>query len=341
MRPIIVLITLLLIPSVFGIGVSPADRVMTESGDFTFRAITDVPVTVHAEGDLAQYIMLESATVQPGESIKGKIDLPQGLAPGDHQQYIVISSATSPSEGFGGAAEIAASLLIQIPYPEEYLDANWDIAQDAGTGVALITVTVQNLGSKNTTPEEIGVAIGADTLSLTTPMVEKQQFAQVQSSYIPAAPGVYDAILTIRNGEQVITKTRTESFGLPALTLERITYNDEAGAIKPVDITGTIAWNRPLNVSVEIYFDNDSSPILSSSFLAEGAFTERLYLTTDRDPAQVRVMLRAGGQKAELATMRSSQEREFPLLLAIIVLLLIALIAVTLWKHRREKPSSP
>lgn len=336
MRPVLIIMMLLLIPGAMAIGISPAQVSLSpDDTAFTFRAISDSPVSVRVEGDLAQHITLEKTVVQPGEEIRGTISLPGDVTPGTHQQYIVVSSAASEGGTIGAAAEAAGSLLIKIPYPEEYLEADWAVTSDGD--VALITVTVENLGSRPTIPR-ITVAIDGKTLPVEAGMVAPGEFGKSEARHTVTAPGEYEAILEILYSDRRITEARTHAFGSPRLAISSLTYNDESGEIKPVDITGTTGWNRQLNLTLELYLDNSTTPALTESFVTADAFAHRAYLTPGYAPSTVKAVLRSGDAQTT-ATVRTGEAgiapgRSFwPTALFIVAMLVVVII---IWRFMRK-----
>lgn len=359
MRIIAILILLLIIPGALGLGISPAKVTLPYEGpyEFTFRPILsngeDGIITIRAEGDLAAHITFDETAVRNGEVVKGTLTLPEVLAPGPHAQSIVLTLQSNEQATVAATAEVAALLVLNVPYPDEYLTADWSIDRDTGNGVALITVSLQNLGSRASTPD-IQVTISdeqrSDVLPLASPTVAPGSFAKAESSYDPAArnmpPGVYQAQLQVSYNDQVITKTHEERFGLPLVELTSIQYEDEAGTIKPVDVTGRIAWNVPVNATVQILLDGNQ--VMEELFPIQGEFEHRIYLDTAATgvpQSEITIILTAEGISTSLTRditlPQDTKSNLFPIIAWTLVL--AAIIAAILWWRKRspqEPPSS-
>jgi hypothetical protein len=349
MRAALLLMLLLLIPAALGLGVSPARIVLQPTDtDFTFRTIPsqgeEGTIAVRAEGDLADRITFTKTVLVPGEAIEGKIDIPSDLSPGSHNQNIVITLNQGGAGTVGGRAEVAGSLVVQVPYPEEYLVADWSVDRDGDT--ALITVTIQNLGSRITTPEvtvTISDGSAGDIVTFDETPVVPASFSKVESTYNLGArrPGVYTAQLLVEYAGERITQSREEAFGEPTLSLDQVRYRNEAGAIKPIDISGRLGWNRPVDITAIVYIDGNSEPALKGVFTAEEEFEHRLYLDTAVTgvPQQsIRIVIIAAGAEASQVQPLGMQAEEqstwwIPVVAALTVL---AVVLGLFWRRKTQ-----
>lgn len=291
--PIFLLVSLLVFSQVtLALGVSPARTIIhvgTDDQVFSFRPIPSPSetgmISVRLSGDLAPYATLNAVRLQgPDSLVDGSLSLPNDLSPGDHILEVVFSH-TNPSLGtVSASAEVAGQVLVKVPYPDEYLVASWDVRPSDQALSITATVTVENLGNVPVLPDVMLILLRdeeqvVDSLSLQPAFIPQGSFVKFQgSSESISSPGEYEAFLHIDYGEKRFSDARAVVIGKPRVVLSRVVASPEPnGQILPIDVRGTIVWNKPLLVTFEVVKDG----ILiheENDVLLNDAFAHRLYV---------------------------------------------------------------
>jgi len=353
---------LLLSSESFALGVTPA-RTTIREGDVPYFVFTprfsegeEGVVTISVEGDLADKIHFDKTLLANGEVARGLVDVPSDLEPGDHPQRIVLRLITQSSAGgFGANVEVAGLLVVNKPYPESYLRGDFFLNTDPGTNAITTTVMLENMGVVPVTPESviIGLIDGSDEKGLITMVPEKvlpSSFSKLTAEYFGVkngelSPGVYAAVLDVPYGERTFHVEKEFAVGEPTLSVESVVYNDESGAIKPIDVAGMVRWNRPLDVTFTVYLDNKTDPSIVERKTLSGAYLERLYLDTARigvPVSDVEVVISYGSSSASGTTRTSFASPVYASIwrwVMWMVLALLLLFLIIIFWRRRKRPA--
>ena len=344
---IVLLIALLATPAI-AIRASPAQVIIPEDGAFLVRVLdTDDPaaVTIRVAGDLAGSVTIDEPS-RGGDGtvhVTGRIVLPAGTPPGDHVQELIIGLSAAPGAGTVAArAEVAVPLIARVPYPDAYLLAYWNFLPDR------VTVTLENRGRFPVTPERITVSLadGGTALSIGLPVGEvlPGAFLRREAALPDAPPGVYAATLTIPYAATVLEDRRDVAVGAPVITVTDVAYDTaERGVIVPVDVSGSVAWNRPLDATVTVFLDDRLAA--DATAVIAGGFRQRLYVDTAAVGAPnrtVRAVVSAGGASAERTVDITAVVARRPtwVIVALGATLALLVLIALLWR-RRHPPAAP
>ncbi|HIH24804.1 TPA: hypothetical protein HA251_07265 [Candidatus Woesearchaeota archaeon] len=362
--PFITFISLMMIacsicaPSSVALGLSPASITIayndTVAGTIVPFTITPLAtggetgfVRLRAEGDLAEHVSFSSAISSPGVPVPSSVYLPEGLTPGDHPQDIVVTLIPEGAAGTVSAnIEVATTLLVQVPYPDQYLTGTLTPNIADGTSI-LISLMLQNRGNVPTTPvyatlEVLDGDVKRDELPLDIPVVLPTSFAGVSASYDGVAtrvilPGVYTLRAIVPYADTELIVERETAIGAPVFNITHARYAaEESGAIRPVDVRGHVLWNRQLNYSIFVYVDNGTVPATTVS-LSDVNFATRLYIDTDvvgepQERVRVIIVFADGTPQSSvdiLVRHDAVSPRKLPLILLAVAVLLLAGIVLT------------
>jgi len=246
--------------------------------EFVFTPLVDVPVQVRVEGDLAEYITLETSTIHPGETLKGVLTHIPDVRPGDHSQRIILAAQPTGSGTIAATTEIAAQLIVRIPYPDTYLEGDFSFSADKGSDRIRATVMIENLGSESVMPDEISLSLSEKVIDFTPVPILSLSTEKFTDQFVwDLLPGAYTATLRVAYDDKLFSRSHDIVLGRPSITIDTVTYHgEEAGAIIPLDVSGRIAWNRPINVTIEAIVDGTYT--VQDTFVATPTFSGRLYV---------------------------------------------------------------
>lgn len=299
MRLLALLLCILCASGVSALGISPASMTVRDGDSFTILPILSPgesgSIALHVEGALAQHIVLETAQLQSPRAVAGRVMLPADAAPGIHPHAVVVSLI--PEEGSGtvaAQAQVAARMDVVVPYPQAYLRAHW------AAGPHSTAVTLENLGSVPVTPERVAIELeGGQVLPLAAQEVAPGGFVRQEADYGSLAPGEYGARLHVDYGDERLREEREIVIGAPGIVLHRIAYGRERGPLRPVDIEGTVLWNRPVNGTLLIFFDG--APVHQEAVALSGNFSHRAYVgLAGADPGMITATVNISGASSSL-----------------------------------------
>lgn len=354
----------------WALGVSPASITVehneTTSGTRVQFTITPLATggeegmaRLHAEGDLAEHVEFATSEAPFGAPVLASVFLPADLEPGDHPQDIVVTFLPDITDGTVVAnLEVATTLLVQVPYPDQYLTGSLTPNGVPGSTALLLTIMLQNRGSVPVTPENVSIAVldGAqqvDRLFVEPSIVLPGGFAGLNAQYNGAAsgavrPGVYTFQAVIPYADRELRIAREAAIGEPRFEIIHARYGaEETGAIRPLDVKARVLWNRPVPYTVSAYVDDASDPAASISS-SDLELSSRLYIDTARSgvPAgKLSVVMVAddGSQQARvevLVPVKPPSRGSYPVLIALAVVVLSVLL-FALWRASRVRASKP
>ena len=129
----LIFITLILINSVYALGVSPAKIEgnfkpgMETSIEYSINSNLNRYLEVYARGDLADYITFDESKIFKSGKVTATLKLPDEIEPpGPQKTYIGVRELADEelAGGMGTAIGIEALILIHVPYPGKYLESN-------------------------------------------------------------------------------------------------------------------------------------------------------------------------------------------------------------------------
>ncbi len=363
---IILMLFVLCAPQIHALGISPGKIVILYDEnelfhDFTFRAVSrdevvsNLSLTINAQGDLAQEISFEP--MREDGSFVGHIMLPVGLLPGEHTQMIMFGEQVGSNSTVTGSVAVAGQLVIKVPYPEQYLTGTMGATTDSGSGDTQITVVLENLGSVEVFPDDIEVRIQdfgqtKETLHMAPEVVEALSFSKASIVYSGArkgtiVPGEYTGVVRVPYANRELLLQQPIVVGRPIVNILDMKYVPEQGIIQPVDVIGTLRWNRPIQGKLYVYYDDDQNPVLTQDVVVQQTFNQRVYLKTSEiglANSSIRVEIVAGSAQDTMSIplpehkLASSQSMLWMLLLLLAVLFALAVIVFRFIKSRNTSP---
>jgi len=271
-----VFILLLIFPVAFGIGVSPARKIvdfeasLKEEFELTLRndGIKDIAVKLSSN---SEYVTFREEIIQLSASSEittmYTLNLPNEiLKPGIHKYDIQIKEFLS-SYGAGSDTTIAASasviseLWIRVPYPGIYAEGKLYIDSKNISDPVRFTIGIVNLGKVpieniqatiqifDTDKKEVA-NIKTQTLSL-----DNKQSDNLERKWIPTVPpGRYSVIATVIYDEHILKLEQDFSIGNLFITISRIDVRDfTLGDIAAFHILLSSEWNAQIdNVYADI-----------------------------------------------------------------------------------------
>ncbi len=306
----LLLLFLLLIPGVMAIGITPAKVVLHGPGRFSFTPIADAAVTARVEGDLAQYIILDKNVFSPGEPVTGELFAFPALKPGVHTQKIVLGT----KQGGGGTvavlSEVAGRLDVLVPREGAFLEGSLSASYDAGS--LLLTLMLENAGTEPAVTRELSLLVrdrsGAQPIRMNGTTVPPSKTIKLQKQVqSELAPGQYEIVAAVPYNNDVLDLLSAVTVGSPNITIDAITYANERGRIRPVDVSGRLLWNTPVLVRLEVLVDNTTAS--TDEFEAFRTFERRVYLETP-PIERLDVTASVSGSTATKTYFIRQQERE-------------------------------
>lgn len=269
---LLVLIAVYLSSSAFALGVAPARQtVLFEPGkELTFsfvvinNAAQDTDVVLFAEGEFADRVRIDTPLVQMNASegerqVTYHLKLPEHeLTPGDHVLEIVALGRprTSPKQGatVRSLVAVGSKLVIQVPYPDKYLEARLYVP-DGKIGEPLqIALPVFNKGSLDINAVSAVVDIvGVDGLriaSLKTAQVgvQKQKMYKFELWYSGSLEeGAYIAKANVKYDDHTTALEKRFQVGDIWVDITGVSVqNFRLGEIAKFDIGIFNNWNQRL-----------------------------------------------------------------------------------------------
>lgn len=235
----IILISIL--PAVSALGISPGRTTLEfEAGaeqEITLNVLNnekkDLSVVIYAEGELAQYVTLETPMLEIGKneeskSFKYKVKLPSELEkPGLHEGKIIAREIPKQASGqtfIGASVAVVSQLHVNIPYPGKYAEVNLEISEVKIGESAAFVVSVYNRGKLDIVRAKAIIDIlGPTNEKIATIQTDEKgiktaERKELVSAWKPENPGEYKALVTLTYDEQV---ARTEKvFAIGSLEVE-------------------------------------------------------------------------------------------------------------------------
>lgn len=271
-KVILFIVLLLLVPGVFGLGVTPARTTvdfqpgLERSVSFTVvnSEKKDLNLVLFAQGELNESISLPVNTVSVSASEETKqliynVKLPQELRPGLRKGEVVIlqlPDKTGNSDAFVGAAVgVATQLHVYVPYPGKYAEADMNVvnAEKGGDATFIISVVSRgDLGLSNVRANiDIYNKLGERVTTFNTNSIDLApgEAREIVSKWKADVPvGTYRAVATvIYGGDEPITLEKQFNVGSSVLELQQVEVNDfSLGEIAKLDMLIENKWSEPI-----------------------------------------------------------------------------------------------
>ncbi len=295
MRPLIALVlALILIPSVFAIGATPAQITkIVGKDDLNFEiepfSTNDALIEVYVVGPLADKIKLNKKDYLPNETIKGTVLSTSDVRPGKHTNQVIVREVPGVTKGVSATSEVAVLFVVQVPTPDVLLFADWGMALDDAKKDLSVTVTVENVGDSAVEVRDMMLVVLEQDVQkgvvfFEDAWVEPSSFKQFRAKYDGLSsgiitPGVYTTALTAQYGNKLLEVEKPFTFGTPILNISFLAYFPEQGDIHPIDVEATSVWNKEVPLTVALYKDSDKAPFSEES--VESGVMKRFYLDVE------------------------------------------------------------
>ena len=307
---------------------------------------------------MQEYVGLSKERIYGSDNVAVVLELPEKIdVPGPHKLNISIRELVPEgSTGIRIVGDIKANLIVNVPYPGKYLETAFS-ASDARYGefsefnlkvrsrgeedlTAFVKIEVYN--SKNETIKEI---------DLGEHFIKSQQTIEFNEKFdtIGHRSGEYRAVATVKYEDNKVVKE--EIFRIGELIVNIIGNSDTftRGIINRFDVELESLWNDPIEeVYAEILIPNYNIAFKTPFETVDGF--SRTNLTGYFDPTSIdkdsffgSITIYYGGKEfRKLVALKIKTKIPYATYLSIagiilVILLITALIALSLWKRKVEK----
>jgi len=271
---------ILLLPSVFSIGISPASRTIeyVPGSEYTFTDTVsnnrDVPIDVifSGSGELGKYVTMHqnATTLKAKGNTKFTYDfvIPDGLEPGTHKAYIGVQDDTQRGGGmFGIKVKVKGMILVKVPFPGRYAVMRLDVV-NANEGENIpYSVIIENLGTEEISDSTLNIYVldsaGNEKKVITHDLVVGPKSNNKVAGKIPGefSKGKY-TIYAEFIYDRTINKSMDFYIGAYEMEITKHSEHLYYRQITPFDTTVRSLWNGNLEdvyVTVEINEDEHES----------------------------------------------------------------------------------
>jgi len=286
MRLKLFFLILILIPSVLGIGISPALRTIdyVPGSEYTFTDTVsnnrDVPIDVilSASGELAPYVTMHMnhTTLKANGVTKFSYDfvIPDGLEPGSRVAHIGVQDDTQRGGGmFGIKVKVKGIILVKIPYPGRYARLKLE-TENVNEGDDInYAVSIENLGVERINHSTLTVQILDSQQAVLKEVVKTVTIDGKSAKNIAGSfPGEYTkgkyTITATYEYDRVLNKSNDIFIGAYEMLIRSHSEHLYHNQITPFETTIKSLWNGDIEdayVTVEIggeEFRSISTPFL-------------------------------------------------------------------------------
>lgn len=271
-----IIVLLVFASNAFALGIAPGHQDITFEPNSNHRVKLKITnndqaqftAVLYAQGELAEYITFEQASVDFSDGAREKyvyysVDLPASFdKQGLHQADIVVRAMPleSDSKGIGVSASVAviSKLNIIVPYSGKYAEItlfspNFEIGKPSN-----FAVEVRNLGTEDILKAQAIIDIYGplnnkiDTVySDIVPITSKDKELLVVKWTPTLSPGSYYAVATVVYDEFNVQDVQNFALGTMMVEVVDISVKDfTLGGIAQFDILISNNWNLPVN---EVY----------------------------------------------------------------------------------------
>ncbi|MBI4441187.1 hypothetical protein HY639_03395 [Candidatus Woesearchaeota archaeon] len=278
---------LLVLPMVFSLGIAPAKReVQFQPGlsqHYEIRIINnerrDMDVVLSVDGQLHDYIILDKERISltkddAQKTIGYTITLPEVLEPGLNRARI-IADETVPNVRLGEGyvtAQLSVSSFVDVtaPYPEKYVDANFDVVMDE-EDIAL-KAKVSNRGTRDVSQLSADFSVFDRDKQLFEETTQERALTHGGSNELIAtvkrkdiAPGLYSATATLDYDGTSFRLTKDFQIGSAAILINDFDQYFVKDKINELTLDIESAWNREImGAFAQIYVFKNGKEVATS-----------------------------------------------------------------------------
>ncbi len=283
-------VLLFVMPSVFGLGLTPARTTINfEPGlqkQVTFSVVNselkEMNLLVSVQGELAEYVTLGESNIkllasQDTKEISYSVALPEDLSPGIHTADIMVlqvpNSPESDDTYIEATLAVVTQLYVNVPYPGKYAEADLSVFS-LDNGNVQFVIPVISRGEFDLTSVKASVDIytplNEKVATLNTNEVEilsgkrKEVFAIWDTSNVQ--PGPYRAVANLIYDEDTMTLEKGFNVGNKKLVIESIEVNDfSLGEIAKFEVLVRNDWSEVVNgVYVQMLIKNSKGELMEN-----------------------------------------------------------------------------
>ncbi|MDP2925379.1 MAG: hypothetical protein Q8N99_03340 [Nanoarchaeota archaeon] len=264
---IFALLTILTIPNVRSLGITPGwttinyQKGLEQEVDFSVlnNEHKNIQVLLFTQGELNESITLFNSTVEflPSEeakSFKYRVNVPNEIEniPGVHVAEVVAMEIPKP--GAGGGFVGISQVLVVVPYPGKYLEAELNILDAEAGGNVTFIIPAINRG-------KVGIGDARASIGIYTALNEKVGSVESDSSQVKSGErselsakwlanvnqGNYLAKVTLFYDGETRAFEKQFAIGSQALSIESIMVNNfKLGDIAKLEILVENKWSQEL-----------------------------------------------------------------------------------------------
>lgn len=268
---ILALVSLLILPSVVALGITPARTTIDFSPGLQKEVSVsiinsenkDMSLVIYVQGELNQSILLSENSFEMSASEKSRqfnfiISLPDSLPPGLRTAEVVVLNlpkSSGTSEAFIGAAVgVITQVYVHVPYPGKYAEAALNIINAEVDGEAIFVIPVINRGDLdlvsvkanvdiyNKLNEKVG-SFNTDEISILSG--ERKEIVYKWKADVPI--GIYRAVVTLIYDTETIQLEKQFNVGSADLDLQQIEIRDfSLGEIAKFEMLVENKWSEPI-----------------------------------------------------------------------------------------------
>jgi len=264
-------IVVLMISSVYALGVTPGRTTLDFKPGLQkkvhFEIInsggTDMKLALSVEGELADYIHLETRNITLSSSEHSKmmsydITLPDNLKPGLRTGRVIITELPKKLSGgesyVSATLSVAVQLYVNVPYPGKYASSEMIVYNAAQGKDATFVFPVVSKGEFDLTSVRANVdiynSLGSRVDSFNTPTIsvpsgKKKEIVYKWKADVPI--GNYRAVASVIYDGGVINLEKTFAVGNKELELQEIRVNSfTLGQIVKLEMLVENKWSEPI-----------------------------------------------------------------------------------------------
>lgn len=283
MRKICLLIFLLCIETASAFMLSPAKMAVdfepAKEVYVTLRILNtnseNVRLLLSASGELSSLVSFENETMTLTQNISDvevhpKLSFPASLQPGKHEVLLTVREyrpgvQIADNAVLSSVTELSSKLIITVPYPETYLEA--DLQTSYANKILTFSIPIYNLGNRdlydiagridvfNPSNEQVAV-VNTNKMSL------KQKESGRLQAELALEQGDYTAHLIVYYADKEFALRKVFRLGAPELLIKEIEFLP--GEISKLNTKINNTWNRPVNVFAHLKLMQGSRELAAS-----------------------------------------------------------------------------
>jgi len=286
----VLLFGIFMIGGVLALGVSPARTTLDFESELEREIVfdivnsgeRDIDLALSAQGDLGEYIKIESPRVslsflEESKSLSYIVSLPKKLSPGLHTGKIVVMEVPEEAETAGSYIQatlaVAVQLHVYVPYPGKYANADLYIyGSGVGEDIRFVIPVVSagkfdlssvraNVDIYNKVNEKID---SFNTKSVEIPSGNKRELVYDWNADV--LPGEYIAKATVIYDDGALNLEKIFNIGSRELELQEIVVNDfSLGEIAKLEMLVENKWGEAIGgVHIDTEIKDDGGDVVSS-----------------------------------------------------------------------------